>query len=143
MFKINQPNWEAKFLLLQDYKYFGFLSSVQLVIAYFLLNSILTLSYYTTAVWFHAIITHVPPRTAVTNDISYWGEDIFILPTSTGSSKKRIPEFQKKYFCFIDYATAFDCVDHNKLWKILKEMGIPDHLTCLLRNLLCRSGSNS
>ena len=39
------------------------------------------------------------------------------------------------YFCFIDYAKAFDCVDHNKLWKILKEMGISDHLTCLLRNL--------
>ena len=45
-------------------------------------------------------------------------------------------EFQKNiYFCFIDYAEAFDCVDHNKLWKIPKEMGIPDHLTCLLRNL--------
>ena len=45
-------------------------------------------------------------------------------------------EFKKNiYFCFIDYAKAFDCVDHNKLWKILKEMGIPDHLTCLLRNL--------
>ena len=45
-------------------------------------------------------------------------------------------EFQKNiYFCFIDYAKAFDCVDHNKLWKILQEMGIPDHLTCLLRNL--------
>ena len=45
-------------------------------------------------------------------------------------------EFQKNiYFCFIDYAKAFDCVDHNKLWKIMKEMGIPDHLTCLLRNL--------
>ena len=45
-------------------------------------------------------------------------------------------EFQKNiYFCFIDYAKAFDCADHNKLWKILKEMGIPDHLTCLLRNL--------
>ena len=45
-------------------------------------------------------------------------------------------EFQKNiYFCFIDYAKAFDCVDHSKLWKILKEMGIPDHLTCLLRNL--------
>ena len=56
------------------------------------------------------------------------------LPTSTGSSKKQ--EFQKNIsFCFIDYAKAFDCVDHNKLWKILKEMGIPDHLTCLLRNL--------
>ena len=45
-------------------------------------------------------------------------------------------EFQKNiYFCFIDYAKAFDCVDDNKLWKILKEMGMPDHLTCLLRNL--------
>ena len=45
-------------------------------------------------------------------------------------------EFQKNiYFCFMDYAKAFNCVDHNKLWKILKEMGIPDHLTCLLRNL--------
>ena len=45
-------------------------------------------------------------------------------------------EFQKNiYFCFIDYAKAFDCVDHNKLWKILKEMGIPDHLTWFLRNL--------
>ena len=45
-------------------------------------------------------------------------------------------EFQKNiYFCFIDYANIFDCVDHNKLWKILKEMAIPDHLTCLLRNL--------
>ena len=49
-------------------------------------------------------------------------------------------EFQKNiYFCFIDYAKAFDCVDHNKLWKILKEMGIPDHLTYLLRNIECRS----
>ena len=45
-------------------------------------------------------------------------------------------KFQKNiYFCFIDYAKAFDCVDHNKLWKILKDMGVPDHLTCLLRNL--------
>ena len=45
-------------------------------------------------------------------------------------------EFEKNiYFCFIDYAKAFDCVDHKRLWKILKEMGIPDHLTCLLRNL--------
>ena len=52
------------------------------------------------------------------------------LPPSAGSSKKR--EFQKNiYFCFINYAKAFDCVDHNKLWKILKEMAIPDHLTCL------------
>ena len=57
------------------------------------------------------------------------------LPTSVGSSKKkRVP---KKHFsfCFIDYAKAFDCVDHKKLWKILQEMRIPDHLTCLLRNL--------
>ena len=56
------------------------------------------------------------------------------LPTSAGSSKKQ--EFQKTiYSYFIDYAKAFDCVDHNKLWKVLKEMGIPDHLTCLLRNM--------
>ena len=56
------------------------------------------------------------------------------LPTCAGSLKKQ--EFQKNiYFCFIDYAKAFDCVDHSKLWKILKEMGIPDHLTCLFRNL--------
>ena len=48
---------------------------------------------------------------------------------------KKAREFQKNiYFCFIDYAKAFDCVGHNKLWKILKEMGIPDHLTCILRN---------
>ena len=70
------------------------------------------------------------------------------LPTSAGSRKKQessekhlfmICKKKKKkkniYFCFIDYAKAFDCVIHNKLWKILKEMGIPDHLTCLLRNL--------
>ena len=51
-------------------------------------------------------------------------------------SIKKAREFQKNiYFCFIDYAKAFDCVDHNKLWKILKEMGIPDYPTCLLRNL--------
>ena len=57
-------------------------------------------------------------------------------PTSGRSSIKKAREFQKNiYFCFIDYAKAFDCVDHNKLWKILKEMGTPDHLNCLLRNL--------
>ena len=56
------------------------------------------------------------------------------LSTSTGSSKMQ--EFQKNiYFCFIDYAKAFDGVDHNRLWKILQELGIPDHLICLLRNL--------
>ena len=58
------------------------------------------------------------------------------MPTSAGSLKKA-REFHKKniYFSFTDYAKAFDCMDHNKLWTILKEMGIPDHLTCLLRNL--------
>ena len=54
------------------------------------------------------------------------------LPTFVGSLKER--EFQKS-ICFIDYAKAFDCVDHNKLWNILQEMGIPDYLTCLLRNV--------
>ena len=58
------------------------------------------------------------------------------LPTSIGWIIKKSREFQKNiYFCFIDYAKTFDCVDHNRLWKILKEMGMPDHLTCLLRNL--------
>ena len=57
------------------------------------------------------------------------------LPTFVGSQKKT-REYQKNiYFYFIDYAKAFDCVDHNKPWKILKEVGIPDHFTCLLRNL--------
>ena len=56
------------------------------------------------------------------------------LPTSVGSQKKQ--EFQENiYFCFIDYPKAFDCVDHHKLWKILKEMGIQEQVTCLLRNL--------
>ena len=55
------------------------------------------------------------------------------LPTSVDHQKR---ELQKNiYFCFIDYAKAFDWVDHNKLWTVLKEMGIPNHLTCLLRNL--------
>ena len=64
------------------------------------------------------------------------------LPTSVRSMKKQessrktLTSAQKNtYFCFIDYAKTFDCVDHNQLWKILKEMGIPEHLTCLLRNL--------
>ena len=57
------------------------------------------------------------------------------LPTSAGSLKKQESSRKKNYFCFVDYAKAFDCVGHNKLWKILKEMGIPDYLTCLLRNL--------
>ena len=55
---------------------------------------------------------------------------------------KKAREFQKNIdFCFIDYAKDFDCVDHNKLWKILQEMGIPDHLTCLLRNLYVGQGA--
>ena len=54
---------------------------------------------------------------------------------SVGSSKKQKSSRKNIYFCFIDYAKAFDCVDHNKLWKFLKDMGIPDHLTCHLRNL--------
>ena len=53
-------------------------------------------------------------------------------------------EFHKNiYFCFIDYAKAFDCVDHNKLWKVLQEMGIPDHLTCILRNMYVGQEANS
>ena len=57
------------------------------------------------------------------------------IPTSIGSQEKARELKKKIYFCFIDYAKAFDYVDHNKLWKILKEMRIPDHLTCFLRNL--------
>ena len=57
------------------------------------------------------------------------------LPTSAGSWKKQESSRKNIYLCFIDYAKAFDCVDHNQLWTILKEMGIPDLLTCLLRNL--------
>ena len=57
------------------------------------------------------------------------------LPTSAGSAKKEKSSRKNIYFCFTDYTQAFDCVDHNKLWKILKEVGIPDHLTCLLRHL--------
>ena len=57
------------------------------------------------------------------------------LPTSVGSLKKQERSRKNIYFCFVDYAKAFDSVDHNKLWKILKGMGVPDHLTCFLRNL--------
>ena len=60
------------------------------------------------------------------------------LPTCSGSYKKQGNSKKNIYFCFIDYAKAFGCVDHNKLWNILKEMGIPDHLTCFLRNLYAR-----
>ena len=58
------------------------------------------------------------------------------LPASAGSRKKQERRRKNIYFCFIDYAKAFDCVDHNKLGKILREMGIADPMTCLLRNLL-------
>ena len=58
------------------------------------------------------------------------------LPTYAGSLKKQESSRRNIYFCFIDCAKAFDCVDHNKLWKFLKEMGIPDYLTCLLRNFI-------
>ena len=64
------------------------------------------------------------------------------LPTSTGSQKKLENSIKNMYFCFIDYAKAH-CVDHNKLWKTLKEMGIPDHLICLPEKPVCRSRSNS
>ena len=57
------------------------------------------------------------------------------MPISAGSSKKQESSRKTSYFCFIDHTKAFDCVDHNRLRKILKEMGIPDHLTCLLRNV--------
>ena len=67
-------------------------------------------------------------------DLEKAEEPEITLPTSTGSLKKQ--EFQKNiYFCFTDYTKAFDCVDHNKLWKIIQEMGMPDHFTCQLRNL--------
>ena len=56
------------------------------------------------------------------------------LPTSVGSQKKRIPK--NIYFCFTDYAKAFNCVGHSKLWNIVNEMGIPDHLICLLRTCM-------
>ena len=64
------------------------------------------------------------------------GEPEIKLPTSAGSLKKQVSSRKNIYFCFTDYAKAFDCVDHNKLGKILREMGIADPMTCLLRNLL-------
>ena len=64
------------------------------------------------------------------------GSSIFSISRNIRWIIEKAREFQKNiYFCFIDYAKGFDCLDHNKLWKILKEMGIPDHVTCLLRNL--------
>ena len=69
--------------------------------------------------------------------LSDWTEMNWIikLPTSAGSWKKQESSRKNIYLCFIDYAKAFDCVNHNKLWKILKEMGIINHLTCFLRNM--------
>ena len=68
-------------------------------------------------------------------DLEKAEEPEITLPTSAGSSKKQESSRKNIYFCFIDYAKAFDCVDHSKIWKMLNEIGIPDHLTCLLRNL--------
>ena len=67
-------------------------------------------------------------------DLEKAEEPAITLPTSMGSKKKQNNFIKKIYFCFIDYAKAFDCVDHSKLWKIIKDMEIPDHLICLLRN---------
>ena len=68
-------------------------------------------------------------------DLEEAGEPEIRLPTSVGSSKKQESSRKNIYFCFVDDTKAFDCMDHNKLWKILQEMEIHDHLTCLLRNL--------
>ena len=68
-------------------------------------------------------------------DLENAEEPEITLPTFTGSKKKQANSKKNIYFCFIDYAKALNCVDHNKLWKTLKEMGTPAHLTCLLRNL--------
>ena len=67
-------------------------------------------------------------------DLEKAEEPDFKLPTSVGSQKKQ-ENSRKTYFCFIVYTKVLECVDHNELWNILKETGIPDHLTCLLRNL--------
>ena len=64
-------------------------------------------------------------------DLEKAEEPEIILPTSAGSSKKQESSRKDIYFCFIDYAKAFDCVNHNTLWRILQEMEIPDHLTCM------------
>ena len=68
-------------------------------------------------------------------DLEKAEEPTIKFPTSAGPSKKQQSSRKNIYFCFIDYAKAFNCVDHNKLWKILKEMGTPDYLTYLLRNM--------
>ena len=68
-------------------------------------------------------------------DLEKAEEPVIKLPTSVVSLKKQESSRKTIYFCFIDYTKAFDCADHNKLWKVFKEMGISDHLTCLLRNV--------
>ena len=68
-------------------------------------------------------------------DLEKAAEPEIKLPTSVGSQKKQENSRKSIYFCFTDYAKAFDCVNHNKLWKTLKDMGRPDYLICLLRNL--------
>ena len=68
-------------------------------------------------------------------DLEKAEEPEFRLPTSSGSLKKQQSSRKSIYFCFIDYTKGFHCVDQNRLWEILKQMGIPDHLTCLPRNL--------
>ena len=72
------------------------------------------------------------PDSSVDKESTCNAGDLVSIPGSGRSTGEGIGF---SYFCFIDYSKAFDCVDHNKLWKILKEMGLPDHLTCLLRNL--------
>ena len=76
------------------------------------------------------------PRSQKTKAQNRSNAPVLWLPDVMSRLIGKAREFQKNiYFCFIDYTKPFDCVDHNKLWKILKEMGTPDHLTCLLRNL--------
>ena len=87
----------------------------------FIIGRILMMVILTSAKWYHLIVLiYIYQRPNFQHLLDHW-------------KSKRVPE--NICFCFIDYAKAFDCVDHNKQWKILKEMGILDHLTCLLRNL--------
>ena len=106
--------------------------------------------------WCHPTISSFPSIRAFPNELvlhikwpKYWSFSFSISPSDeySGLTSFRIDwlarEFQKNiYFCFIDYTKAFDCVDHNKLCKFPKEMGIPDHLTCLLRNLYAWTWNN-
>jgi len=80
-------------------------------------------------IWYYTCFHAIPPNHPTLSLSHRVQKSVLYICVSFTVSQKNI------YFCFIDYAKAFDCVDHNILWKILKEMGIPDHLTCLLRNL--------